>query len=175
MRKHSIHALILIAIMSCVPMARAGTIDVRLRIRQEKKSEEKTITRQNLIQIQQFILKQGKTATYCNMYNDNPAHQTNNYSFYLKPDSGQKNINCDPKKSEFHNLTIRKADGGKNQYRNVEFLDKHYVYITSSWPTSDLTVQQIRQFVVDAMKEILIDIKKEPNKGRQIDAAAGRD
>jgi hypothetical protein len=99
------------------------------------------------------------------MFNHNPAHQTKNYRFYLNPDIGQKNINCDPKKSEFHNLTIRKADGGKNQYRTVEFLDENYVYITTNSPTNDLTVQQIHQFVVDAMKEILVGIgKKMPNK-----------
>jgi len=97
------------------------------------------------------------------MYGNNPAYQTKNYRFYLNPDTGQDNINCDPKKSGFHNLTIRKADGGKNQYRTVEFIDEYYIYITTNWPTDDLTVQQIRQFVVDAMEEILVEIKgKEP-------------
>ena len=164
MQKRAICGLLIIALTSCIPEVFAETIDVRVRIRQ-KQSEERIITRENLIKIQQFILKQGKRETYCNMYNNNPAHQTKNYRFYLDPDLDQNNINCDPKQSEFHNLTIRKADGGKNQYRTVEFLHKHYVYITTTWPTSDLTVLQIRQFVVDAMKEILADIgKKMPNK-----------
>jgi hypothetical protein len=155
--------LLLLALVSSMTEAFAETIDVRLRIRQ-KKSEEKTITRENLIKIQRFILTQGKRETYCNMYNNNPAFQTKTYRFYLNPDTGQENINCDPKKSEFHNLTIRNAGGGKNQYRTVEFLDRRCVYITANRPTDDLTVQQIRQFVVEAMREILVEInRKEPN------------
>jgi hypothetical protein len=137
----------------------AETIDVRLRIRQ-KKSEEKTITRENLIEIQQFILHQGKRETYCNMYNDNPAYQTKGYRFYLNPDSGQKNIDCDPAKSGFHNLTIRRIDRGRHQYRTVEFLDRNFIYITTNWPTDDLTIGDIRRFVVAALEEILIEIGK---------------
>jgi hypothetical protein len=164
MKKRVACAILLFALTPCIPQLLAETIDVRIRIRQ-KKSEEKTITRDNLIKIQQFILQQGKTETYCNMYNNNPTYQTKNYRFYLNPDTGQENINCDPKKSKFHNLTIRKSDGGKNQYRIIEFLDEYYVYVTTNWPADDLTVQQIRQFVVDAIKEILAEIKKkEPNK-----------
>ena len=159
MRRNSICALLLLALIPCMTDAVAKTFDVRLRIRQEK-AEEKTITRENLIKIKQFILQGGKRETYCNMYNDNPAYQTKGYSFYLNPDSRQKNINCDPKKSDFHDLTIRKSDGGKNQYRKVEFLDEHYIYITTSWPTDDLTVLEVRQFVVDAMKEILVDVEE---------------
>lgn len=164
MRKNVISTLVLLAFVSLMTAGFAETIDVRLRIRQNK-SEEKTVTRENLIKIQQFIIKQGKRETYCNMYNNNPASQTKSYRFYLNPDIGQQNINCDLKKSEFHNLTIRRLSGGKNQYRTVEFLDRHYVYITANWPTNDLNVEQIRQFVVDAMNEILAEInKKEPNK-----------
>ena len=117
------------------------------------------------MKIKQFIVRQGKRETYCSMYNDNPAHRTEHCRFYLNPDSGQENTDCDPKKSGFHSLTIVKANEGRNRYRTVEFLDKHYVYVTTSWPTGDLTVQQIRQFVVDAMKEILAEVEgKAPNR-----------
>ena len=153
------------------PQASAETIDVRLRIRQ-KGSEEKTITRANLIRINRFILRQGKRETYCNMYNNNPAYQTKSYRFYLNPDSGQQNMNCDPGKSEFHILIIRKSDGGKNQYRTVSFLDKTYVYITAAWPTDDLSVSDIRQFVVDGLKEILVLIEQK-TAGRP-EAGGGR-
>ena len=140
------------------------TIDFRLRIR-DKSSDEKVITRANLIRIKQFILKQGLRETYCNMYNNNPAFRTKSFSFYLNPDNGQENINCDTDKSDFHTLTIRKSGGGKNQYRTVEFLDKHYVYIVVSWPTKDLTVSQAREFVIEATKDILKEMEKEkPNK-----------
>jgi hypothetical protein len=92
------------------------------------------------------------------MYNNNPFHETRNYWFFLDPDTGQENINCDPKKSGFHNLTIRKRDGGRNQYRRVEFLGKDDIYITVNWPAADLDVQEIRDFVEDAMTEILAEI-----------------
>ena len=145
----------------------AETIDFRLRIR-DKSSKEKVITRANLIRIKQFILKQGLRETYCNMYNNNPAFRTKSFSFYLNPDTGQENINCDTDKSDFHTLTIRKSGGGKNQYRTVEFLDKHYVYIVVSWPTEDLTVSEAREFVIEAIKDILKEMEKEkPNKRLQ--------
>jgi hypothetical protein len=164
MKQRVLHAIFILAVVSCTREMFAETIDVRLRIRQ-RKAEEVTITRENLIQIQQFILKLGKRETYCQMYNNNPAYGTKSYRFYLNPDTGQKNINCDPNKSGFHNLTIRSSDGGKNQYREVEFLDKYYIYIMANWPTPDLDVQKIRTFVEDAMKEILAEIeKKGPNR-----------
>jgi hypothetical protein len=132
----------------------AETIDFRLRIR-DKSPNEKVITRANLIRIKQFILKHGFRETYCSMYNNNPAFRTKSFSFYLNPDTGQKNIDCDTDKSDFHTLTIRKSGGGKNQYRTVEFLDKHYIYIVVSWPTKDLTVSKAREFVIEAIKDIL--------------------
>jgi hypothetical protein len=147
----------------------AETIDFRLRIR-DKSSNEKVITRANLIRIKQFILKQGLRETYCNMYNNNPAFRTKSFSFYLNPDTGQENINCDTDKSDFHTLTIRKSGGGKNQYRTVQFLDEHYVYIVVSWPTKDLTVSQAREFVIEAIKDILKEMEKEkPDKKEEGD------
>ena len=160
MRKKKTFAITLLALVLCVSQTFAETIDVRLRIL-NKSSDEKIITRTNLIKIKQFILKQGFRETYCNMYGNNPAYRTKNFSFYLNPDSGQANINCETNKSDFHVLTIRKTEGGKNQYRTVEFLDADYVDIVSSWPTDDLTVDQIRICVIDALTEILPIIEKE--------------
>jgi hypothetical protein len=151
--------LLLIALITFTFEVFAKITDVRLRICQGQ-TEEKTITRENLIKIQQFILSQGRRETYCNMYNNNPAYETKNYRFYLNPDTGQGNANCDLKKSGFHNLTIHKVNGGKNQNRTVEFLDKQCVLITANWPTDDLTVQQVRQFVVEAIEEIMSQTTK---------------
>ena len=159
MRKTAMCGPLLLALLSCMAQVSAETVNVQLRIRQ-KKSEDKTVTRENLIKIQQFILQQGKRETYCNMYNNNPAYHTRGYRFYLNPDSGQENADCDPTKSGFHSLTIRQIDGGRHQYRTVEFLGRHFVDITANWPTDDLTVDEIRQFVVDALAEILIEIRK---------------
>lgn len=164
MLKRKVVILSLLVLALVTGRTSAETIDFRLRIR-DKSSDEKIITRANLIRIQQFILKHGLCETYCNMYNNNPAFRTKSFSFYLNPDTGQENINCDTDKSDFHTLTIRKSEGGKNQYRTVEFLDKHYVYIVVSWPTKDLTVSKARGVVIEAIKEILKEMEKEkPNK-----------
>jgi len=144
----------------------AETIDFRLRIR-DTSSDEKVITRANLIRIKQFILKQGLRETYCSMYSNNPAFRTKSFSFYLDPDTGQENINCDTDKSDFHTLTIREPEGGKNQYRTVEFLDTRYVYIVVSWPTNDLTVSRAREFVIEAIKDILKEMEEEKPDGQR--------
>lgn len=157
MKKIAIASLLFLTISAF--QAYGETIDVVLRIR-DKSSDEKVINRANLIRIKRFILKKGRRETYCNIYNNNPAYHTKNYSYYLNPDLGQKNPNCETNKSDFHSLTIRNPNK-KNQYRKVEFLDKQYVYITVSWPTKDLTVSQVLDFVTEAIKEILKEIEKE--------------
>jgi hypothetical protein len=55
---------------------------------------------------------------------------------------------------------------GRHQYRTVEFLDRHCIYITTNWPTEDLTVGDIRRFVVAALEEILIEMGKKSPKSR---------
>lgn len=159
-------ALVVVAAIGglLVGQVSAETLHVRLCVR-EKKADEKTITRANLIRIKRFVLRQGKRETYCNMYNNNPAYQTREYQFYLNPDSGQENSNCDPRKSDFHNLTIRRLGGGRDQYRTVEFLDKHDLFITTNWPSDDLTVRQMCGFVEDALEEILVEIRRKSGVG----------
>lgn len=148
----------LLLICSSSGGARAGSVSLRIR---NDKSDEKIITRENLIEIKEFILQRAKRETYCQMYNNNPAHQTKGHHFYLNPDSGQQNIHCDLSKSDFNNVTIRIQGlvGKANQYRTVDFLDKHEIRITSDWPTDDLTVSRVRDAVVDAMQEILAEME----------------
>jgi hypothetical protein len=133
------------------------TIEARLRIL-EKDADETIITKANLDTIKAFILQQGFRETYCNMYGNNPAYTTANYAFYLNPDTGQANIDCDPTKSDFNNLTIRSIPGGRNQYRNIEFVKE--VYVSTSWPSDELTVGQIRDMATDALKEIMREMQK---------------
>jgi len=153
------HALVLLALVACAAAVLAENVEMRVRIR-PRGDDEKTLTRDTLVRIKQFILKNGQKETYCNMYNGNPAYHTKNFRFYLNPDSGPANINCDPAKSDFNNLTIRSVAGGKNQYRTVDFVNQHAIYIGASWPTDDLSVRQLRQFVEEALQEILKDIDK---------------
>lgn len=164
MKMEKMIAAILLATLTCAGVSAAQTLDVRLRIWQNG-NDETVLSRENLLKVKQFILQGGQRETYCNMYNDNPAYHTTNFRFYLNPDSGQQNINCDPAKSDFNNLTIRSAAGGKNQYRTIEFIDAHAIYVTADRPTDDLTVGQLRKFIEDALKEFLAQMDKgKPNK-----------
>jgi hypothetical protein len=149
----------------CPVRGLAETIEVRLRIRNEK-SDERIINRENLVKIKKFVLQQGKRQTYCNRYNYSPAHRTTNYDFYLNPDTGQHNINCDPTKSDFQNMMIHvRAAVGPDQYRDVNFVDKNEISISAGQPTGGLTVADVRGVVVDALKEILAEINNaKPNK-----------
>lgn len=160
---HKILVLSFLTMLTFSGMVLAGDLDVRLRISQM--DDETVLTKDNLLKVKQFILKNGQRETYCNMYNDNPAYRTKQFLFYLDPDTGQLNGNCDPAKSDFNTLTIRSANGGKNQYRKVEFIDQHYIYVVASWPTADLTVGQLRKFVEEALTQILAEIdQKKPSK-----------
>jgi hypothetical protein len=151
---HKLFALSFLAIFIWTGEVLAENIEHRLRILQ--KGDEKTvITRDNLLKIKRFILRNGHRETYCNMYNDNPAYHTKGFQFYLNPDNGQ---NTDPAKSDFNTLTIRSTAGGRNQYRTVEFIDQHSIYVAAGWPGDDLTVGQLRKSVEEALTQILSDI-----------------
>ena len=160
MKRLHISSLILIGIVFYTATVYAMFESVSLEIRPEK-GHEGIITRENLIKIQQFILKRGKRETYCNMYNSNPTTKTNSYQFHLNPDTGQKNINCDPEKSKFHTLVIQNLKADTAPYRTVKFLDKDYIHLSTTSPKNDLTAQQLRNPIESALKEILEKIQKE--------------
>lgn len=155
-----------LTLLACSGVVMARNIDVRLRIGQEG-DDEKVVTRSNFLKIKQFILKNGRRETYCNMYNRNPAFHTKGFQFYLNPDTGQRNMNCDPAKSDFNALTIRSTSGGSFQYRSVEFIDKHYIYVVASWPSDDLTLGELRKLVEEALTQIMAEMEqKKPDATR---------
>lgn len=144
----------MLVILTCSEAVMARTMDVRLRI-WTKGDDEKIINRENLLKIKQFILRNGKRETYCNMYTGNPAYHSKGFQFYLNPDSGQQNINCDPAKSDFNTLTIRSSSG---HYRTIEFIDQQSIYVSASWPADDVTVGQLRNLVEEALTQILVEM-----------------
>ena len=155
MFKEKVAVASLLVMFLSVTQIYAEAVDVSLRTRNEA-SDEKAITRPNLIAIKRFILNKGLCETYCNRYKENPAYHTENFSFYLNPDSGLSNRKAS--ESNFHSLTIRSRNNKSDQYRRVEFLDTHYISISVTWPTK-ITVSQIHEFVIEAMKEILREIE----------------
>ena len=122
--------------------------------------QELLINRENLTSIKQFIIKSGLRETYSQMFNNNPAYHTKKFSFYLNPDTGQKNINCEIDKSDFQTLVIRDPDR-KSQYCYIDFTNKNEINVRIPGPTEDLTVSQVRGFASEAIQEILAEITKD--------------
>jgi hypothetical protein len=99
-----------------------------------KADEDPVVNQTNLERLEQLILASGRTSTYCQMYNHNPAWETERFFFYLNPDPGgphdhpQFNINCDPALGGFRTLVIRRKLGAettdeefRDQYRSLDF------------------------------------------------------
>lgn len=57
--------------------------------------------------IKNFILEKGDQQTYSVMYNNNPHFSFDGFESFLNPETGQRNINCDPKVSDFNEIVIR--------------------------------------------------------------------
>jgi hypothetical protein len=60
--------------------------------------------------IKSFILDNGDRQTYCNMYSDNPHYSFERFEAWLNPETGQRNINCDPEISDFNEIVLRDQD-----------------------------------------------------------------
>jgi hypothetical protein len=146
-------------VLACgyVQQALAATIDANLRLRS---SEETVLNRANLTTVKEFIIKQGRRETYSNMYNDNPAFRLQPWMFYLNPDTGQQNINCEIGRSDFQTLVIR-VPQAKNQYCHIDFRDENTIIVSVPHPTDDLTAGQMRKFAEDAVKDLLAAAKKD--------------
>ena len=121
--------------------------------------DEATITRENLMEIRAFIFDRGYRETYGNQYNDNPAHRTDSYRFYLSPDTGQ-NAACDPAVCGFHHLFITRESRGWDARRAVDFRSEGVV-LSTNVVREDLSVGQLHLYVADAMQEILAEIDEQ--------------
>ncbi len=151
-------AAVVLVLLGGAAGALAATVTVQVRIRSEKE-DEKVITRAHLLQIREFILKQGRTETFSAMYRNNPAHHTKSFAFFLLPDSGEEG---DPAKADFHRVMIQFDTTGPSEYREIDFRDETVLVITASRPADDLTVKQIRGSVENALQEILAEIEPKP-------------
>lgn len=134
-------------------------VSMRLQIHEDNKNNQ-TISLKNLTHIKRFIVDGRKKQTFCTMYNNNPYHKTSHYSFYLLPDSGQNNIDCDITKSDFNTLVIHDYNAKNDQYRKVQFFEGQ-IYINSDWPIPDMTVRKVLEFTESAIMEILTEINKD--------------
>jgi len=92
--------------------------------------------------IKNFILKKGDGRTYRNMDNYNPHYHFDDFHVYLNSAIGQKNINNDPKISDFNEITIHDWDDGafNIQYYTIKIVRR-----------GDIKNEQI--YVEEGMKE----------------------
>ena len=66
------------------------------------------LSSENFRRIKRFVLQAGDRQTYCNRYNHNPHYSFGEgFEVYLNPDVGQRNINCDPARSDFDEIVIQ--------------------------------------------------------------------
>jgi hypothetical protein len=156
---------------------RTRTVYVTLRIASEiypaKEGEppktDPFLNRTNLISVKKFILKQGLTQTYCNMYGNNPAYSVDKYRFYLNPDPAgpnghpQHNIHCDPKLTDFQTLVMHNVKWG---YIYIEFKEERMISIDVTWPDDELNVKTIRDRAEEGLKVILEEVKKHSRENK---------
>jgi hypothetical protein len=103
------------------------------------------------------------------MYNNNPTFRTTNFAFYLNPDGGQSNINCDPMKGDFNTLVIRRNPPGRmtdeefqDQYRNINFFNEFSIRLEAHDLNPKAPVSQIRELSERAVIELLQVITERP-------------
>ncbi len=117
--------------------------------------QETLLTKKNLLRVQEWIIQQGSRQTYCSRYNSTPFFETARFNYYLNPDPGQQNINCDLAKSGFHTLAVCAKDGGRIRDLEIQFLPNRPLVLSVSWPSEDLAVGQIRALALESVREIL--------------------
>jgi hypothetical protein len=96
-------------------------------------AEGQELTVESFVRIRTFILEQGHRQTYCNMFNHNPHWAFPGFDAYLNPPD-QRNINCEPGRSEFNRLVIQTNGRGGQRYWDVTLdpekkalrLEQHY-------------------------------------------------
>ena len=94
--------------------------------------------------IKNFVIKKGGKQTFRNFDNNNPHYTSKFFEIYLGSDIGQKNINNEPKKSNFNEMqvfskkysginfcliAVRKGDQKLNKYWIYPDMIEGYVYV----------------------------------------------
>ncbi len=119
-----------------------------------------------LISVKDFILRQGKTETFCAMYNNNPCWSVNSCVFYLIPDFGgpdnrpQFNVECDPSKTDFHSLMVRNDQWSPDEYLKISFKDSFQIELSVSDPNDNISIGTIRDRAEESIKTIIEDMKR---------------
>lgn len=97
-------------VIALAPMCVAQSTREHVSSAEIQAGSNAVLATQNFLRIKQFILTKGDRQTYCNKYNNNPHYGFSTMDIYLNPDTGQQNINCDLKLSDFNGMIVRTRD-----------------------------------------------------------------
>lgn len=113
---------IIIVILSMIVLKGSSTkriSDKNLKQQMNFKNVTSQIDINEFEKIKKFILKNGDKKTYRNFDNNNPHYKFENCDIFLGSDIGQKNINNDPKISDFNQLTITDQNSDIRYYELI--------------------------------------------------------
>lgn len=112
----------------------------------------------NYLKIKQFILTNGLSRTYCQMYNNNPYYGFTNCNAYLDPETGQANINCDRSKSGFNRLVMQQNKRpGPISYWDVT-LNREQKKLTVQQAWSKIPPEVLTKEVESLFRQMLVEI-----------------
>jgi hypothetical protein len=116
------------------------------------------LTVSNFVKIRQFILVNGLSRTYSQMYNHNPFYGFTNFNTYLNPDVGQANINCDRTKSGFSYLVIQTSTPPYRYWDIIWNRKRNSLIVRQAW--SKIPSQALIKEVESILGQILNEIGK---------------
>jgi len=114
------------------------------------------LTVSNFLTIKNFILTNGLSQTYCQMYNGNPYFGFEGMNAYLNPDTLQANINCDRSKSDFNALVLQERK--PIEYWDV-ILKTNQDMLVVQKPWSKIAPDVLVKAVEERFRELLKEIK----------------
>jgi|GEM_PF-7052870 len=115
------------------------------------------LTVTNFVTIKNFILTNGFSQTYCQMYSNNPFFGFAGMKTYLNPDTHQANINCDRSKSDFNTLVIKKDLPTGFTYWDVTWnRERNTLVLEQAWSKTspDILTKQVESLFKDLLTEI---------------------
>ncbi len=124
--------------------------------------ESDVLTPHNFLCIKEFVLAYGDRQTYCNMYNNNPHYQFEDFSVYLDPERGQFNINCDPNLSDFNEIVIRTSES-VYQYCQVGISEGPNEILKVSWAHVQISPEILKTKAEVYFRKMLAEIDQQEN------------
>jgi hypothetical protein len=170
-------SIILLYILLFISLGTQSMANENMQITHIKINQNIVLNKKNLDAVKRFMLKNGQTCTFTNMYNNNPCYQTAHYQFYLNPDPGgphhhvQWNINCDPKKGDFNTVVIEASPpqnsaqiDSKNDLKTIDttdnFIEKDNINIQIFGIKNNIPSAAAISASEIAVRELLLAIEK---------------